>query len=529
MKYNGAFWDDVGSPGFSSGNVSWNSIKLSKNGTPYVSFVDGADSGKVSEMKFNGSNWVYVGDTGISFSGQYPALAIDSTGTPYVSYIDIDNKVVVKKFNGGSWNTLGSLGISASGAWNTNLAIGPGNSPFVAFNDSLHGGNPTVMKFNGAEWDTVGSPGFCSGSVSYQSLSLLPDGTPLLLIFDSVFLGGLTVQHFNGSSWGPLGGTGMSGYYAYDRSMAVDASGTPYVVFAPIGLGVSGGRVMKFDGTSWESVGSPGFSSGGIGYCSIAIDNNGIPYVGFRDDFGEQASVVTLDSGLNAILGWDTICVGVPATFVDTKAGGVWSTSNVGIAVIDSDGNVTGMAKGTFIVSYTKGGNSVTFAAYVDSLPIPPSAIRDSICMGSHLFLAPYGGSGMWAWVSFDTSIAEITGAGLLTGIYPGIDTLQLTVINVCGASIATYPVKVAPCTNLVAKYSPSQAAINIFPNPCDNVLCVSANDVIETITIYDAIGRSLIEHRFHSETITLDLSALPAGIYFCRVNRMLTRGFTKQ
>jgi hypothetical protein len=77
-----------------------NNIALDGDDMPYVIFPDGADSGKASVMKYDGS-WVYAGNTGFS-AGQiwYPNIATDANNNVYVEYYDEGDslKMTVKKY-----------------------------------------------------------------------------------------------------------------------------------------------------------------------------------------------------------------------------------------------------------------------------------------------------------------------------------------------------------------------------------------------------------------------------------------------
>jgi len=57
---NAQGWNNVGTPGFTSSQANY--ISLAINGSiPYVAFSDAAYNNKASVMKYDGTNWVYVG------------------------------------------------------------------------------------------------------------------------------------------------------------------------------------------------------------------------------------------------------------------------------------------------------------------------------------------------------------------------------------------------------------------------------------------------------------------------------------
>ena len=55
-------WQNVGNAGFSSDTAWWTKLVISPSGEPYVSFWDFVHTRKATVMKYNGTNWVYVGN-----------------------------------------------------------------------------------------------------------------------------------------------------------------------------------------------------------------------------------------------------------------------------------------------------------------------------------------------------------------------------------------------------------------------------------------------------------------------------------
>ena len=300
MKFNGTEWVNVGpTAGFSEGQAENISLAIDGSGTPYLAYRDDIISGssfRATVKKFNGTNWVGVGLRGFSAGNAYfTSLAIDNNGTPYVAYRDDSNskRATVKKFNGTSWVDVGSAGLSAGEVSYTSLAIDNNGTPYVAYRDHSNSLKATVMKFNGKNWENVGSAGFSAGGAYYTSLAIY-SGTPYVAYQDGGNSGRATVMKFNGTNWENVGSPGFSGGgYVYSTSLAIDDSGTPYVAYQDSGNSYKV-MVMKFNGTSWVNVGSSGFSSSfGFFLTSLAIDNTGTPYVAYQDaDYLKKATVM---------------------------------------------------------------------------------------------------------------------------------------------------------------------------------------------------------------------------------------------
>jgi len=192
MKFDGSIWDTVGHPDFSAGYAYDPSMAIDANGTLYVAYAQSPfDSNyynaPTTVMKYNGSNWVNVGNTCFSAGSTiWNSIALDSSGTPYVAYVDMayNNKVTVMKYNGTSWIPVGSPGFSAAGAGNTSLAIDGSGTLYVVYRDSANSNKATVMKYDGSNWVTVGTAGFSSGEADYTSIVIDRGGTPYVVYAD---------------------------------------------------------------------------------------------------------------------------------------------------------------------------------------------------------------------------------------------------------------------------------------------------------------------------------------------------------
>src|SRR6185437_1560286 len=88
-----------------------------------------------------------------------------------------------------------------------------------------------VMKFNGSNWENVGKPGFSAGQASYTSLALDPGGTPYVVYEDwSDVLHRATVMKYDGSSWVNVGSPAFSEDTVHNTQIVIDRSGIPYVL-----------------------------------------------------------------------------------------------------------------------------------------------------------------------------------------------------------------------------------------------------------------------------------------------------------
>ncbi|MGP8214097.1 MAG: gliding motility-associated C-terminal domain-containing protein [Bacteroidia bacterium] len=108
----GPAWDVITpASGLSSGSAKGVSIAIDSLNNPYISFIDGANNGKVTTMEYNGSSWTDLGCAGISRGTAVHTTQLATKGTNvYVTYQD--RGAIVKEFN--SVNATPTVTVKAS-------------------------------------------------------------------------------------------------------------------------------------------------------------------------------------------------------------------------------------------------------------------------------------------------------------------------------------------------------------------------------------------------------------------------------
>lgn len=203
MKFDGVNWVTVGAGSFSTSAMGYTSLTFGPSNEPYVAYRGvAANTTGTMVMKFDGNNWVNVGTQGFSTGNTelYNSIAFNSrseTG-PYVAYSDRLNsgKVTVMKFDGTNWNTVGTAGFSAGEAKYISLKFSHTGEPYVAYRDNGNSQAATVMKFDGTNWINVGTAGFSAGIAAYTSLAFSDAGEAHVAYIDSGNLQKATVMKF---------------------------------------------------------------------------------------------------------------------------------------------------------------------------------------------------------------------------------------------------------------------------------------------------------------------------------------------
>jgi len=291
MKFDGINWIPIGLPGFSEGMAEDVSLDFNPiDGSPYVAFRDVDNSEKSTVMRFNGADWETVGIRGFSAGNtEWTSLAFSELGEPYVAYMDYAttyNKATVMRFDGTNWVYVGIPGFSSGQAAYTSLAFNPSDHlPYLAFFDAAHSDKASVMRFSGTFWEYYGNPGFSRGVASYTRLAFSNAGQAYVSFMDDTYMKA-TVKTFNGSNWQTVGNESFSPEAPDFLNLAVSPSGIPYVIFRdhdtyPIGKA----SVMKFNGNNWEYVGIEGFSDYMAMETCITFMPSGQPVVAFWHDY----------------------------------------------------------------------------------------------------------------------------------------------------------------------------------------------------------------------------------------------------
>jgi len=205
------------------------------------------------------------------------------------------------------------------------------------------------------------------------------------------------------------------------------------------------------------------------------------------------------------------ICVGQTSTLSSSPIGGVWSSSNSGVATVNSSsGLVTGIAAGSATVTYTVSNASGCTASKsiditVNALPTVNAITGNTnICVGSTTQLNNSTPGGVWS--SSNESIATVSG-GLVTGIAQGQATITYTVTNTttgCQNSsntvVTVFALPTASISGTTTICSGGSTNINFTGTPNATVTYNIGGGSNQTITL-NAFG-----------TATVNTGALTAG-----------------
>ncbi|TYP78233.1 InlB B-repeat-containing protein [Paenibacillus methanolicus] len=210
MRFNGTAWEMVGAPGFSAGMATYNSIVVDDD-IPYVAYSQ-LGTGKLAVKRFFAGEWQALGPPeGITPGYAFQASLHVDNGVPYVAYEDgsyLDDKIVVRKFNvdSGNWEHVGAP-VPAAGRGSYPSLYVENGTPYVSYVQPDNKYLLAVMKFNGNEWESVGDLSFIGGASGSSSLRVV-QGIPVL-IYQGTGAKASVVRYVDGQ-WEMVGSGGFS-------------------------------------------------------------------------------------------------------------------------------------------------------------------------------------------------------------------------------------------------------------------------------------------------------------------------------
>lgn len=164
LYYSSSTWNVLGTRGSTNGNILYLSLGIDQTQSPAAGVFAGMNNG-IFEAYIGQSGSPSIGVFGFNSpsysSPKFISLAIDTNGKRYVGMQDTTNsgKATVILYNSGTnhWDLVGGATVSSGVANYISMAIGAGNTPFVAYQDATNSNKLAVMKFDGTNWVSMGS------------------------------------------------------------------------------------------------------------------------------------------------------------------------------------------------------------------------------------------------------------------------------------------------------------------------------------------------------------------------------------
>ena len=192
-----------------------------------------------------------------------------------------------------------------------------------------------------------------------------------------------------------------------------------------------GSTISLSDGTTGGTWSSSNTAVGTVdGFGNVYGVSAGTTTISYSLASGCVATTTVTVNAFGPITGGNSgVCVGLSINLSDAASGGIWTSSNSGIASVGSiSGTVTGVSNGVVTITYTlPSGCTATTTVTVNSLQ--PITGPDSVCVGSSITLSDLTTGGTW---STNNGNATVSSTGVVTGNNSGTTIVSYSYGSSC-------------------------------------------------------------------------------------------------
>jgi uncharacterized protein YjdB len=397
---------------------------------------------------------------------------------------------------GGTWISSNTSVATVGTSSGVVTGVSPGTS-VITYTLGSGCTNTTTVTVTGLPGAITGTMTLCAGATT--ALTDAGGGT---------WTSSNTIVATIGTSSGVVNGlTAGTATIVYSLGTGCTSSTTVTVNLAP---GVITGAASLCSGSTTPLTDAPGggvWSSANTSVATVASGlvsglSPGTTTISYTLAGGCAASAaVTVIAMPVAITGASSVCEGFTTTLSDATLGGTWSSSNTTAAPIIGGGIITGLAPGTTTITYTMGSScSVTHNFTVNPSPAGITGAT-GVCIGLTTPLTDATLAG--AWTSSNTSVATVSGTGIVSGVSGGIANIIYTITGGCAA---TAPVTVSASAPAIT--GPTTVCVGLTTNltdPSGGGTWTSSNTSIITVGTGTGIVTGVLSG---SATITYSLGA---------------------
>jgi len=346
------------------------------------------------------------------------------------------------------------------------------------------------------------------------------------------------------------GGPATAAELSRPESVAIDTNGNVYIA------DYGNYRIRKIDtfGIITTIAGNGvGINSGDGGLaisasirtaCDIALDRNGNLYI--ADEYAKIRKITASTGIITTICGNDTLGFtgdGGPSTAAQINhAYGIAVDDSFNVYIADGEnGRIRKINGSTGIINTIAGNGSSGFSGDGMSATLAeingPTGVATDIF--GNLYIADYGNNVVR---KINPSGIISTIAGIHVAGYSGDGNLAILAQlnlptrvlvdgsgNIFIADFANNRIrKISNGTTYVNNIN-QLPSFNVYPNPTWNELTVSATYPISFISLSNLVGQEVYNHEYNTAKVQVDVSTLPSGVYFIKINGTEVRKFVKE
>jgi uncharacterized protein YjdB len=233
--------------------------------------------------------------------------------------------------------------------------------------------------------------------------------------------------------------------------------------------------------------------------------------------------VVTVANAPGVLSGTPSLCAGSTTTLFSATPGQFWSSSDASVATAGSatstSGIINGVSPGTATISYSNASGCATTVIVTVNAALPTISGGNSVCVGgtTSLINSVPGGT----WQSSATSVATVSGFGVLTAIAAGTATITYRTNSTCFTTkvvtVSTAPADAISgtakvCIGFTTTLSHSVADGSWSSSNAARATVGSSSGVVTGVSAGTAVITYFTSPGCYS-TIVVTVNALPAAI----------------
>ncbi|WP_263601343.1 T9SS type A sorting domain-containing protein [Chryseobacterium sp. PET-29] len=304
-------------------------------------------------------------------------------------------------------------------------------------------------------------------------------------------------------------------------------------------------------------------NGGSTGVATVNVSGGTAPYTySWSPSGGTAATATGLSAGTYTVTVTDANACTLTRTFTITQPTALSATTSqtniacnggsTGVATVNVSGGTapytyswspsggtaataTGLSAGTYTVTVTDA-NACTLTrtfTITQSAPVaaPTGTSPQNFAPGSTLSALVVTGQNIKWYASSSDAQNHVNSLPLSTALVHNTTYYATQTVGSC-ESIASLAVVAINTTLGVADNTKTKSQLQIYPNPVRDILNFSGQEVITKAVIFAADGRRVTEKKLQSGERSIDVHALPQGVYLIQVftdNGMQTFKFIKK
>jgi len=433
---------------------------LSGSGVGTLGWYDSATGGKwlgrgstFNTPTLANTTIYYLQDSTCAASLTRTAVTVTVNALPVVtsgSSVCVGSTITLSPTSGGNWTSSNTAVATVTNA-GVVTGVSSGTATFTFTSTTTGCSNTTSSVTVNALPAITGTLSVCAGSTT----QLTGSGTAATT---TPWVSGTTTVATVSSTGLVTGVAAGTSIITYTNSSGCTTTTTITVISLPTITGtiiVCAGSTTQLTGSGTAAYTTPWVS----GTTTVATVSStglvtgvaaGTSVITFTNSGGCKTTATVTVNALSSITGTLTTCVGSKTQLAGSGTAASttpWVSGTTTVATVNSTGLVMGVGAGTSVITYTNsGGCKITATVTISATPTITGTL--TVCAGSTTQLIGSGTAATTApWVSGTTTVATVSGTGLVTGVAAGTSVITFTNSGGCKttSTVTVYALPTAP------------------------------------------------------------------------------------